>query len=98
MINEVPKAGSKRSRREVLAGAGGAVGVLAAQAILGAKTARAADGDPMFLGTAMSETATTGITNTNTTSGVVALYAASTAGGAGDVRGISRGCPGEQRG
>jgi hypothetical protein len=40
----------RRSRRELLAGAAGALGVLAAEAIGRAAPARAADGDPLILG------------------------------------------------
>jgi hypothetical protein len=47
---------SKRSRRELLAGAAGALGVLAAEAVVKATPAHAADNDPVIMGTANPET------------------------------------------
>jgi hypothetical protein len=41
---------SSRSRRELIAGAAGAVGVLAVESLMRATPAQAADGDPLFLG------------------------------------------------
>jgi len=78
-----------RSRRELLAGATGAVGVIAAQALLGARTVRASNGDPMFVATSMGETGTTTILNSSTASGVVAFYASSTGSGGTGIQGVS---------
>jgi hypothetical protein len=55
---------SKRSRRELLAGAAGALGVLAAEAVVKATPAHAADNDPVIMGTANSETYRTWIDKT----------------------------------
>jgi hypothetical protein len=53
----------RRSRRELLAGAAGALGVIAAEAIGRATPARAADGDPVILGQNNSASGQTYITS-----------------------------------
>jgi hypothetical protein len=58
---EAPR--SKRSRRELIAGAAGALGVMAAQSVAGAQSAMAADGDPVILGAFNAETNPTYISN-----------------------------------
>jgi hypothetical protein len=52
----------KRSRRELIAGAAGALGAVAAQSVAGAQTALAADGDPIILGQSNVASSPTGIT------------------------------------
>ncbi|MDP9331337.1 MAG: hypothetical protein M3P11_11945 [Actinomycetota bacterium] len=71
----------KRSRRELLAGAAGAAGVIAAQAVVGAKPAYATDPNDVVLGADNQLTAgTTGVQS----SAVTALHGRSTnAGGTG---------------
>jgi hypothetical protein len=61
---------AKRSRRELLAGAAGALGVLAAEAIGKVAPARAANGDPLILGQSNSETSGTNLFNSGGGSGL----------------------------
>lgn len=72
----------RASRRGFLAGAAGAVGVLAARAVVGAPPARAANGDPVILGkTDMEETVGMVITNLGSVNGGYVLWVKSTAEG-----------------
>src|SRR2546428_11071097 len=66
MSNEPGRERSKstRFRRELLAGAAGAVGVLAAESLARVPTAQATQGKPIIAGQDNSETSPTTITNT----------------------------------
>jgi hypothetical protein len=57
----------KRSRRELLAGAAGAAGVVAAQSVIGAKPAYATDGDVVLGLDNQSTSGTTGVQSSNIT-------------------------------
>src|SRR5207244_5793196 len=56
----------KRSRRELLAGAAGALGVLAAESVVRIPAAQATQGQPVIAGQDNTETSATGITNSAT--------------------------------
>jgi hypothetical protein len=62
MDEETTPVQRKRSRRELIAGAAGALGVVAAQSVAGAQTALAADGDPIILGQENAASSRTRIT------------------------------------
>ena len=76
---------SSPSRRALLAGAVGGIGAWAAGAIGRARPARAANGDPVTLGSLNVATANTRISNTGTNGG----FEASTLGAGTGVRGTS---------
>jgi hypothetical protein len=85
----------RRSRRELIAGAAGAVGVMAAHSVVGAQSALAADGDPILLGEANHATLSTEVF----ASGDVALRGEARTRGlfghAGGTSGDTRGVYGE---
>src|SRR5713226_1370277 len=88
--SDVPSTKTKRSRREILAGAAGALGVLAAETLVRAAPARAANGDPFILEPVNTETNQTDVLNTG---GAVAFEGNSSGSGVG-VLGFSQSGPG----
>ena len=62
----LPRTDTPRSRRELLAGAAGALGVVAAETLARAPAAQAGDDGDVVLGASNTETSPTTITNTST--------------------------------